>query len=117
MPNPVLTYKSYVSKYLINADSKDQNNYLDISTRCITLDHIILGKHESHRQAMNAGFYVLTHKSSISLKVSECKMYVKHTKWPSALAYDEIKIHVKRWVIMKSKCSKVNECGDIMIRG
>ena len=25
---------------------------------------------------------------------------VKHTKWPSALAYDEMNIHVMRWVIM-----------------
>ena len=42
---------------------------------------------------------------------------VKHTKWPSALAYDEMNIHVKGWVIMKSKCVKVNEWGDNMIRG
>ena len=43
---------------------------------------------------------------------------VKHTKWPSALAYDEMNIHEKKgWVIMKSKCSKANECGDNMIRG
>ena len=44
---------------------------------------------------------------------------VKHPKWPSALAYDEMNIHVKgvRWVIMKSKCANVNECGDKMIRG
>ena len=42
---------------------------------------------------------------------------VKHTKWPSALTYDELNIHVKWWVIMKSKCAKVKECGDNMIRG
>ena len=43
---------------------------------------------------------------------------VKHTKRPSALAYDEMNIHVKKgWVIMKGKCSKPNECGDNMIRG
>ena len=42
---------------------------------------------------------------------------VKHTKWPSALAYDEMNIHMKGWVIMKSKCVKVNEWGDNMIRG
>ena len=49
------------------------------------------------------GLYVQTHKSSIRIKVSEPKMYamnyetievlstsVKYTKWPSALAYDEI---------------------------
>ena len=41
---------------------------------------------------------------------------VKHTKWPSALAYDEMNIHVIRGEIMKRKCSKVNECGDNMIR-
>ena len=34
---------------------------------------------------------------------------MKHTKWPSALAYDEMNIHIKGWVIMKSKCAKVNE--------
>ena len=42
---------------------------------------------------------------------------VKHTKYPSALAYDKMSIHVKGWVIMKGKCSKYNECGDNMIRG
>ena len=55
------------------------------------------------------GLYVQTHKSSIRLKVSEPKMYVmkgcnlkglsksvKHTKWPSAQADDEINIDVKR---------------------
>ena len=42
---------------------------------------------------------------------------VKHTKWPSALAYDEMNIHVNGWVIMKSNCVKVNEWGDNMIRG
>ena len=40
---------------------------------------------------------------------------VEHTKWPSALAYDEMNINVEGWVIMKSKCAKVNECGDNMI--
>ena len=44
-----------------------------------------------------------------------CKK-VKHPKWPSALAYDEMYIHVKRWVIMKSKCVKVNVWGDNMKR-
>ena len=52
--------------------------------------------------------YVWTHKSSIRLKVTEHKMYlmkccnleglsksVKHTKWPSALAYDQMNINVK----------------------
>ena len=51
--------------------------------------------------------YVWTHKSSIRLKVGEPNMYVindatlegiskglKHTKWPSALAYDEMNILV-----------------------
>ena len=54
------------------------------------------------------GMYVQTHKSSIRLKVTEHKMYlmkccnleglsksVKHTKWASALAYDEMNIHKK----------------------
>ena len=76
------------------------------------------------------GLYVWTHKSSIPLKVSESKMYmindvtleglsksVKNIKLPSALAYDEMNIHVKGWVIMKRKCVKVNEWGDNMIRG
>ena len=75
--------------------------------------------------------YVLTHKYRISLKVSEPKMYVmkwcktykelsksvKHTKWPSVFAYNEMNIHVKGWVIMKCKCVEVNEWGDNMIRG
>ena len=42
---------------------------------------------------------------------------MEHTKWPSALAYDEMNINVEGWVIMKSKCAKVNECGDKNIRG
>ena len=42
---------------------------------------------------------------------------VKHTKWPSALAYDEMNIHVKCWVIMKRKCANDNDCGDNMIWG
>ena len=42
---------------------------------------------------------------------------VKHTKWTSAFASDEMNIHVKGWVIMKSKFVKVNEWGDNMIRG
>ena len=42
---------------------------------------------------------------------------VEHTKWPSALAYDEMNFHVKGWVIMISKCVKVNEWGDNFIRG
>ena len=35
---------------------------------------------------------------------------VKHTKWSSPLAYDEVSIHVKTrgWVIMKRKCANVN---------
>ena len=41
---------------------------------------------------------------------------VKHTKCPSALAYDEMNIHVKGWVIMTRKCAKANKCGDNMIR-
>ena len=74
--------------------------------------------------------YVWTHKSSIRFKVSKpifmwwndvtlegLSKSVKHTKWPSALAYDEMNIYVKGWVIMKSKCVKVNEWGDNMIRG
>ena len=40
---------------------------------------------------------------------------VKHTKLPSALAYNEMNIHVKGWVIMNRKCAKVNEWGDNMI--
>ena len=42
---------------------------------------------------------------------------VTHTKGPSALVYDEMNIHVKWWVNMKTKCAKVKECGDNMIRG
>ena len=42
---------------------------------------------------------------------------ITHTKGPSALAYDEMNIHVEWWVIMKRKCAKANECGDNMIRG
>ena len=42
---------------------------------------------------------------------------MKHTKWTSVLAYDEMNIHVKGWVIMKRKCAKVNEWGDKIIRG
>ena len=42
---------------------------------------------------------------------------MKHTKWPSALTYDEMNIDVKGWVIMKRKYVKVNEWGDNMIRG
>ena len=30
---------------------------------------------------------------------------------------EEMNIHVKGWVIMKSKCANVNDCGDNMIRG
>ena len=48
--------------------------------------------------------------------LEELSKSVKHTKWPSALAFDEMNIHVKGWVIMKSKCAKVNEWGDNMIR-
>ena len=41
---------------------------------------------------------------------------VKHTKWPSALAYDEMNISLKKgWLIMKIKCGNVNKCGDKMI--
>ena len=36
-------------------------------------------------------------------------------KRPSALAFDEMNIHVKGWVIIKNKCVKVNEWGDNMI--
>ena len=42
---------------------------------------------------------------------------VTRTKRPSALAYEEMNIHVKRWVIIKRKCVKVNEWGDNIIRG
>ena len=42
---------------------------------------------------------------------------VKHTKRPSALAYDGMNIHENGWVIIKRKWDKVNECGDNMIRG
>ena len=41
---------------------------------------------------------------------------VKHTKCPSALAYNEMNIHVKEWVIMKIKYVKVDEWGHNMIR-
>ena len=37
LPNLVLTHKSYVIKYLMNAASKDRNRYLVIPTRCISL--------------------------------------------------------------------------------
>ena len=33
LPNSILTHKSYVSKYLMNATYKDQNKYLGIFTR------------------------------------------------------------------------------------
>ena len=33
---------------------------------------------------------------------------VKHIKCPIVLEYDEMKIHMKGWVIMKNKCVKVN---------
>ena len=36
-PNSVFTYKSYVSKYLMNGVSKDQIQYLGIFTRSISL--------------------------------------------------------------------------------
>ena len=43
---------------------------------------------------------------------------VKHTKWPSALAYDEMNNNVKLgellWI---EKCANVNECGDNMMWG
>ena len=42
---------------------------------------------------------------------------VKHTNWPSAFTYDKMNIHVNGWVIIKTKCVKVNECVDNMIRG
>ena len=42
---------------------------------------------------------------------------VTHIKDPSVLTYDEMNIHVKWWVNMKTKCAKVKECGDNMIRG
>ena len=44
-----------------------------------------------------------------------CKS-VKHTKWPSAFAYDEMNIQVKGWVINKSKCVKDSDWGYNMIR-
>ena len=37
LPNSVLIHKSYVNKYLINAACNDQNQYLGISKRCISL--------------------------------------------------------------------------------
>ena len=43
-------------------------------------------------------------------------MSVTHIKGPSVLEYDEMNIHVKGWVIMKSKCAKVNEYCDNLIR-
>ena len=61
------------------------------------------------------GLDVCIHKSYVCLKVSEPKMHmmkwcdpgglsktVKNIKRPSALAYDELNIHVMGWVIMKS---------------
>ena len=43
---------------------------------------------------------------------------VKHTKWPKYIGiwWNE---HSRKmgWVIMKSKCANVNECGDKMIWG
>ena len=40
---------------------------------------------------------------------------VKHTKFPSALANDEMNIHVK-WgeIIIKRKCANINECGNML---
>ena len=35
-PNSVLTHKSYVGKYLMNVASKDRNQYLGMSNRCIS---------------------------------------------------------------------------------
>ena len=43
-------------------------------------------------------------------------MSIKHIKRRNALAYDEMNIHVKGWVIMKRKCAKVYGWGDNMIR-
>ena len=37
LTNSVLIHKSYVSKYSMNAASKDRNQYLGIYTRCISL--------------------------------------------------------------------------------
>ena len=42
---------------------------------------------------------------------------MKHTKWPSALVYDEMNIHEKGVSNYEKKCVKVNECVDNMIRG
>ena len=46
------------------------------------------------------GLYLCTHKSSIRFKISETleglSKTVKHTKWSSALTYDEMNIHIKR---------------------
>ena len=37
LTNYVLTHNSYANQYLMNAASKDRNQYLGISTRCISL--------------------------------------------------------------------------------
>ena len=37
LPNSILTHKSYVNKYLVNAASKSRNQDLGIPTRCIIL--------------------------------------------------------------------------------
>ena len=41
---------------------------------------------------------------------------MKYNKWQSALAYNEINIHVNGCVIIKGKCVKVNQWGENMIR-
>ena len=43
----------------MNAASIDQNQYLGISTRCISLVPHNLDKHESHRQIMNEASWLV----------------------------------------------------------
>ena len=53
LTNSVLIHKSYVKKYLMNATSNDRNQYLFISTRCISLVPKNIGKYESLRLTTN----------------------------------------------------------------
>ena len=64
------------------------------------------------KKKLNLRCYVINDDTLEGLSKS-----VKHTKMPCGLAYYKKNIHVKRWVFMKSKCAKVKECGENMIRG
>ena len=65
LPNPVLTHKSYVSKFLMNAAPKIKINILAYLQDAQMLYHIILGKHESLRQTINEASWLVCVESSI----------------------------------------------------